>query len=36
MGTVEDVGAAVLFLAIDESLFVNGVIALVEGGAHAG
>ena len=33
MGTAEEVAAAVLFLASDESAFVTGIDFLVDGGA---
>jgi NAD(P)-dependent dehydrogenase (short-subunit alcohol dehydrogenase family) len=36
MGTVEDVAGAALFLASDESSFVNGVALPIDGGACAG
>ncbi len=36
MGTVEDVAGAALFLASDDSSFVNGVALPVDGGACAG
>jgi NAD(P)-dependent dehydrogenase (short-subunit alcohol dehydrogenase family) len=36
MGTVQDVAGAALFLASDDSSFVNGVALPVDGGACAG